>query len=81
MERGEFVINTAQELAEFALLVSGTLTAENNPNGRHIHEDVGGFAGKTVKLGSDIDLSSVSYTHLDVYKRQGQLCLRRGYFV
>ena len=58
MESGEFVINTAQELAEFALLVSGTLTAENNPNGRHIHEDVGGFAGKTVKLGSDIDLSS-----------------------
>ncbi len=61
MESHRFVINTAKELAEFAAIVNGTLTADNNPNGRHEHLNITNpsFAGWTVTLGSDIDLSTV----------------------
>lgn len=62
LDSHRFVINTAKELAEFAAIVNGTLTADNNPNGRHEHTNITNpsFGGWTVALGSDIDLSVLS---------------------
>lgn len=61
LDSHQFVINTARELAEFAAIVNGTLTAESNPNGQHEHLNLenNSFDGWMVTLGSDIDLSDV----------------------
>lgn len=61
-EGGVYIISSANELAEFAAIVNGTVSAFN-PTGTHEHETPlpdgkYNFAGKTVKLGRDIDLAS-----------------------
>lgn len=63
-EATEFVIDTAEELAGLAALVNGTATAPvatfaADGKAETVHVD---FAGKTVKLGADIDLYDIPWT-------------------
>lgn len=63
-EATEFVIDTAEELAGLAALVNGTATAPvatfaADGEAETVHVD---FAGKTVKLGADIDLYDIPWT-------------------
>lgn len=60
-----YTISTAKELLEFSMIVNGTLTAETNPNGNHMHDTTTGdklpnsFENAVVKLRSDVNLSGL----------------------
>ncbi|MBQ4073779.1 MAG: leucine-rich repeat protein [Clostridia bacterium] len=54
----EFTINSFEELAGLAQIVNGT-AANKTQTAEALHDD---FAGKTVKLGANIDLKNIEWT-------------------